>query len=77
LNALFTKEETEIDEQKRQEWSKWTAEQCRRGANTMVDDGNVNPVRACVKGGRIGGTASMKKKKESPPRDANYEMANG
>jgi hypothetical protein len=58
----------------------------------MVDDGNGNPVRACVKGGKIGGKiggtasvgshgaqmanggiASMKKKKESPPRDASYK----
>ena len=46
-------------EPKRLEWSKWTAEQCRRGANTMVDDGNGNLVRACVKGG------SSKKKRAS------------
>jgi hypothetical protein len=72
LNALFAKEETKI-EQKRQEWSKWTVEQCRRGANTMVDDGNGNLVRACVKGG----TASIEEKRKSPARDANYKMANG
>ena len=72
LNDLFTKEADEI-EPKRREWSKWTADQCRRGANTMVDDGNGNLVRACVKGGM----ASVEKKRKSPARDANYKMADG
>jgi hypothetical protein len=76
LNALFTKEADEI-EPKRQGWSKWTVDQCRRGANTMVDDGNGNLVRACVKGGKIGGKNSIEKKRKSPARDANYKMANG
>jgi hypothetical protein len=39
-----------------------------------VDDGNGNPVRACVKGGFA---STIKKRKESPARDANYKMANG
>jgi hypothetical protein len=39
----------------------------------MVGDGNGNPVRACVKGG----TASIEKKKASPPRDTNHKMATG
>jgi hypothetical protein len=60
-------------EPKRLEWSKWTAEQCRRGANTMVDDGNGNLVRACVKGGMI----SIEKKRKSPARDPNHKMADG
>jgi hypothetical protein len=72
LNDLFTKEADEIEPQ-RLEWSKWTAEQCRRGANTMVDDGNGNLVRACVKGGKN----SIEKKRKSPPRDADFKMADG
>jgi hypothetical protein len=32
----------------------------------MVDDGNGNPVRECVKGG----TASIEKKRKSPARDS-------
>ena len=39
----------------------------------MVGDGNGNPVRACVKGG----TASIEKKKASPPRDTNHKIATG
>jgi hypothetical protein len=54
----------------------------------MVDDGNGNLVRACVKGGMAsveshgkqmakGGIASIEKKRKSPPRDADFKMADG
>jgi hypothetical protein len=90
LNALFTKEADEI-EQQRQEWSHYTAEQCRRAGKISIEKKRKSPARDAnykmANGGAPendlqqfgsgGGKASMKKKKESPARDANYKMANG
>jgi hypothetical protein len=89
LNALFTKGAGEI-EQKRQEWSHYTAEPCvdreeeeepgHRDANYKMANGGApenDHQQMSSEGGKIGGPALIEKKKKSPARDANYKMANG